>query len=184
MTELDFPYFAFCIRLLRAMAHADGRLQHGGGRRGSLAAIPLIARSRTRRLGTSLAAVLLVTTVLVFALKRLVGRIRPFGVLSDVHALVFRAPTDCSFPSGHAAGSFAFSVFLGVILVRATPKDAGASVRLLRWGSALLLLVGATAVGLSRIALGVHFPTDVLAGALLGSVVALIGASFHLGATR
>jgi undecaprenyl-diphosphatase len=62
-----------------------------------------------------------------------------------------------SFPSGHATTAFAAAVVLAFWY----PRQAGVFV-----GVAVL-------VGLSRIVLGVHFPSDVLAGALLGSGVAL-----------
>ncbi len=70
----------------------------------------------------------------------------------------FPAPyASASFPSGHATTAFAAAVVLAFWY----PRQAGVFV-----GVAVL-------VGLSRIVLGVHFPSDVLAGALLGSGVAL-----------
>jgi len=70
----------------------------------------------------------------------------------------FPAPyASASFPSGHATTAFAAAVVLAFWY----PRQAGVFV-----GVAVL-------VGLSRIVLGVHFPSDVLAGALLGSAVAL-----------
>ncbi len=70
----------------------------------------------------------------------------------------FRAPyAYASFPSGHATTAFATAVMLGLWYSR----GAGVFV-----GSAML-------VGLSRVILGAHFPSDVLAGALVGSGVAL-----------
>ncbi len=151
-----------------------------GGGWGAVGVVPLLASVRTRRFATSLAAVLGVTAVLVFVLKRIVARVRPCGCLADVKARVFDAPTDFSFPSGHSAGSFAFAVFVAVVLVSSSRGHAGARERWTRRGVAVLMLVLAIGVGFSRIALGVHFPGDVLAGAIVGSTVALIGARLHL----
>ena len=156
-----------------------------GGGWGSLTLIPLFASTRTRPFATALAAVLGVTAALVFVLKRIVARVRPCGCLEGVTARVFDAPTDFSFPSGHAAGSFAFCVFIAIVLVRATTTSEDVTDPRRRWlrraGAALLVLL-AVGVGLSRIALGVHFPGDVLAGAALGTTVAAIGARLHLAA--
>jgi len=116
-----------------------------------------------------LAVVLAVTAVLVFTLKAIIERARPCASLDGIHALVFAAPKDFSFPSGHAAGSFAFTVFLAKVLLR-RPTPA-------RRAMAIGLVTLAVGVGLSRIALGVHFPGDVIAGAILGSTIALVGAS-------
>lgn len=96
-----------------------------------------------------------VTAVVVFALKFAIGRTRPCYAL---HAGAWcTPPTDPSFPSGHAAGSMA----VAVTLARRAPTRA-----------ALLLLVAAAGVAWSRVVLGVHFPSDVLAGAVLGAGVA------------
>ena len=72
-----------------------------------------------------------------------------------------------SFPSGHSSAAFAFCLVLGVLAGRAQPP---------RWRITWLLLacLPACGVGLSRIYLGVHWPSDVLGGALLaGSCCAL-----------
>lgn len=81
-------------------------------------------------------------------LKRLVGRPRPFKALEDV---LFDNPPVCrySFPSGHTCAAFALALPL------ATVHPA--------W--ALPVLGTACLVGVSRIYLGFHYPTDVLAGA-------------------
>jgi len=87
------------------------------------------------------------------AVKGVVRRRRP--ALEDLPALI-ATPTQLSFPSAHASSSFA----------------AATAFRGLLPGGPLLAV--ATAMGLSRVYLGVHYPTDILAGAALGTVVATI----------
>jgi len=115
---------------------------------------------------TQSAALLLVTAAtsgVVASVKALAGRVRPCNALDWVHPVSLALPTDHSFPSGHAAGSFAFAVF-----ILAKSRRAG------------IVLIGvATAIALSRVALGVHYPSDVVAGALLGSALAWIGARLN-----
>jgi undecaprenyl-diphosphatase len=121
----------------------------------------LAAFKRTRDHALWLVALLVGVAIAVFSIKLLVGRSRPCTSLAEVHALVFNAPTDPSFPSGHAAGAFAVAAFVTFeIAVHPLAKVA--------------LFVVAAGIALSRVALGVHFPSDVLAGALLGTVAALI----------
>lgn len=186
MPEIDVQIFRFLHQTFSgAWLWPMAVLSAIGGGWGSLTVLPLFASTRTRRFATSLAAVLGVTAVLVFALKRMVARVRPCGCLEDVKARVFDAPTDFSFPSGHAAGSFAFAVFIAVVLVDATSnRTTAARERWLRRAAAALLVLLAAGVGLSRVALGVHFPGDVLAGAILGATVALVGARLHLARSR
>lgn len=76
-------------------------------------------------------------------------------------------PTDYSFPSGHTAASFA----VGVLLFRKLPK---------RYGIPALVL--AALIGFSRLYLGVHYPSDVLAGALLGTGISYAAEVFWLAA--
>jgi undecaprenyl-diphosphatase len=73
-----------------------------------------------------------------------------------------------SFPSGHATTAFATAVLLTLWYPR--------------WAGAWLGL--AALVGLSRVVLGSHFPSDVLAGALLGSAVALAAHAYVPAARR
>lgn len=99
--------------------------------------------------------------------KELVARLRPV-----VETPVYR--TDgWSFPSGHAMGSL---VCYGILLLVFAPV-LHMSARRVVTGCAVLLVV---AVGLSRVALGVHYLTDVVAGWLLGSLwLVAITVAFH-----
>ena len=89
------------------------------------------------------------------ALKRVFERPRPSLVDPAVHPLV-PVPHSYSMPSGHAATAFAAAVAVGLVHPR------------LRWA----LLVLAALIALSRVWLGVHYLSDVLAGAALGSAIA------------
>jgi len=95
-------------------------------------------------------------------IKNLSCRGRPTAL--DAGAFFSRFPCNpmdyahASFPSGHATTAFA----LAALLVLWYP----------RWAAGFLALAGL--VGLSRVVLGAHFPSDVLAGAALGTAVALI----------
>ena len=90
-------------------------------------------------------------------LKSGYGRPRPDVVTHLVEV------TSLSFPSGHAMNSAIVYLTLGVLLARAVP-DRRLKVYVL-WVGVLLTLI----VGLSRLYLGVHWPTDVLAGWAIGS---------------
>jgi len=186
VNEIDIQIFRFLHRALGgSWFWPMVALSAFGGGWGSLTVIPLLVWTRTRRFAGSLAAVLGVTALLVYVLKRMIGRVRPCGCLADVKALVFEPPTDFSFPSGHSAGSFAFALFVAIVLVKRTPPNATAGARFARRLAAFVLVLVAFGVALSRIALGVHFPGDVLAGAILGSTVAAIGANlFHTSSAR
>ena len=85
-------------------------------------------------------------------LKRMVNRVRPFVRFPELTVLT-TIPRDASFPSGHTAASFAVAA---AIYMEGYKK------------SGRLLYLLATLIGLSRLYLGVHYPTDVIAGAIVG----------------
>jgi undecaprenyl-diphosphatase len=111
-----------------------------------------------RRWGALLLTVvaIVVADVLAMAIKPLVERPRPFVRYPEPATLV-RHPLDYSFPSGHAATSFAAAT----MLTFAFPS----------LGPFFFLL--AAAVAYSRVYVGVHYPLDVIAGAALGVLVAI-----------
>lgn len=123
----------------------------------------LLIIPKTRKTGVIMMAALLVDVLLcnVF-IKNLVARTRPFDVNTAVQLLVAK-PQDYSFPSGHTAASFA-SV---TALYLAGEKKM--------WKAALVLAV---LIALSRLYLYVHYPTDVLGGALAGAISGYLGYRF------
>lgn len=94
--------------------------------------------------------------VLRFILGWLIARPRPFAGLSNVQQLVSFTEKQDSFPSGHAALAFALAFF-----IFKHDRD---------WGVAFLVL--ATLIALGRVFVGVHYPLDVLGGALVGWISA------------
>lgn len=92
---------------------------------------------------------------LYYLLKRSTRRQRPFERCDDIRACL-KAPDAFSFPSGHTLHAFAFAALLSALHPALAP----------------LLWSFATLVALSRVVLGLHFPSDVVAGALLGITTA------------
>ncbi len=90
-------------------------------------------------------------------LKHLVARVRPWLVVPGLVPLV-NEPDPNSFPSGHTCAAFA----AGLSWARALPW---------RWARAGAVVL-AVCMGLSRLYVGVHYPSDVLAGALVGAFCA------------
>lgn len=114
--------------------------------------ILLAVRKSTRKTAAALAVALgLCLLCGNLLLKPLIGRIRPFNVQNAI-TLLIAAPLDYSFPSGHTMSSFAAAM---VLLL--TDR---------RMGIPAMLLAGL--IAFSRMYLYVHYPTDVLAGLLMG----------------
>ena len=145
---------------------------------GALIVVPLFAAPATRQFALSLLATLAGSAVVVFVLKSIIRRPRPYLTVPNVHALVFEAPTDFSCPSGHAAGSFTFAMFVAVVLVAHARRSPTKKKR--RIVLSVVALVAALGVAMSRCALGVHFPLDILFGAVLGMTAGSVGARWHL----
>jgi len=134
-------------------------------------ALPLAVRrlrARSAAIVLALIVTLLATSAFVSAIKVLVGRARPCQALAWARTLAINVPTDASFPSGHAAGAFAFAFFF---LVLHRP-------------SGLVATIFAILIAASRVALGVHYPTDVIAGAAMGAVLGYAGGRYALRLIR
>jgi len=110
-------------------------------------------RSRWRDFATLAVALLFATIVADYALKPAFDRTRPF-VASPAVLVIGGRPHDASFPSGHAANAFAAA------LVLSTTVPSG---RMVWWPLAI-------AIAYSRVYLGVHYPLDVIGGAVVGLV--------------
>lgn len=122
-------------------------------------AVLLLIFSRTRKVGFTVGLSLLSNLLVMnLILKNLVARVRPYEVIDDLKILV-PEERSFSFPSGHAGHAFAAAVVLYCML----PK---------KYGIPALVLAGLIAV--SRMYVGVHYPTDVLAGAVIGTGIALL----------
>ena len=120
--------------------------------------IPFAIQRRTRATALWLTGAVLLTSSLVNVIKELVGRVRPCNALGWCSAIEVAWPGGYSFPSGHAAGSFAFAGFVAV--------------RVPRW--TLVAGIYAAIVAWSRCVLGVHYPSDVLTGAVLGTMIGVV----------
>ncbi len=90
------------------------------------------------------------------ALKATFARVRPEVLMEPLSSY--------SFPSGHSSAAFAFFLTLGVLAGRGQPPR-------LRLAWLVLASLPATAIALSRVYLGVHWTTDVTAGALLAACI-------------
>ena len=123
-------------------------------------AVVLLILPKTRKTGIIVAAALLMDLILCnLILKNLVARVRPYDV-NTVIAILIKKPLDFSFPSGHTAASFAAMTALFL----AKMKKA--------WIAALILAV---LIAFSRLYFYVHYPTDVLGGAVVGILSGIIG---------
>lgn len=121
-------------------------------------AVPFLFNRGYRNVGVKIILALLLSGFLgEIVIKQMVARSRPTKFLLQEEMLI-KEPVSYSFPSGHTSSSFAASCMLascfGLISIPA--------------------FIFAILMAFSRVYLRVHYPTDVLAGALLGSVCSLL----------
>lgn len=123
-----------------------------------LAAVLLLCNKKYRKVGFMTLGALLLSAVLANeVLKNMVQRVRPSAAIPAANLLISK-PFTYSFPSGHAASSFAAAG----VLAKYFKKYAAAFFGL------------ASLIAFSRLYLYVHYPTDVLAGLILGLICSRI----------
>ena len=126
------------------------------------AAIIMIFFKKYRKIGimigTGLSAGVIIGNIL---LKNLIARERPCWINETVQKLI-STPQDYSFPSGHTLSSF-----VAATIIMHSDRRMG-----------IAAYVFASIIAFSRLYLYVHFPTDILAGALLGIIIGLIVCKF------
>lgn len=125
----------------------------------------LLCIPKTRKTALLGAASLLLTFIITnLCLKPFIARVRPYEVIEGLTRIIEKQ-SDRSFPSGHTANSMAVGVMLWMVSQKYEklgdkklyfPKAAG-------WFFLILSIL----IGLSRLYVGVHYPTDVLGGALI-----------------
>lgn len=98
-----------------------------------------------------------------YLLKNIFQTVRPFE-LNNLQAFTLTLPTDPSFPSAHTAMAFALAITIWL-----HDRKVG-----------ILFVVLAGLVAWARVAANVHYPIDVVAGAILGSVTAILMEKVHL----
>lgn len=120
-------------------------------------ALIIFGEERVQKSGVESAVTLILSQGITYTLKMLLSRERPYNVLKDLNTynIILK---DYSFPSGHTSASFSVATIIAFNLPQ------------LSW----IVLICAFFVGISRIYLAVHYPTDVLAGIIIGVGSAII----------
>ncbi len=111
----------------------------------------------TRTLSIKTSSALIISSIIVRIIKISVNRLRPYLILQNLNTRKIGID-NYSFPSGHTTCAFCIAVMLSLNLPSLT----------------LVSILIASFVGVSRMYLGVHYPTDVFVGSLIGSATSII----------
>ncbi len=112
---------------------------------------------RYKSLALEAATAQIVTGIAVYTIKFLAKRVRPYELIEGLNTfdIIMR---DYSFPSGHTAAAFSLSLVVGTYFPQVF----------------LFMVIYAVLIGISRIYLAVHFPTDVLVGGFVGVLMTML----------
>ncbi len=117
--------------------------------------VALLLFKKTRIVGVTMLISLMINGLLTnVILKDFFARPRPFNVNPELVTLIHK-PSSFSFPSGHTSVSFAGAL----VLFKMLPKKAG-----------IPAVILAAMIGFSRMYVGVHYPTDILGGIVVGVI--------------
>ena len=132
-------------------------------------ALLLVFINRTRPIGATAGASLAINALLVNVfLKNIVARTRPYEVIDGLTRLVGEQ-SDFSFPSGHTSSAFSVAVVMFMLM----PKKYGVPA-----------LIVATLIAYSRLYVGVHYPSDVIGGLIIGILAAVICVTVYKRITK
>lgn len=121
-------------------------------------AVVFLFFKKTRKIGFSMALALIIGLIVGnLILKNVVARVRPYDLNPEFSLLISKL-SDYSFPSGHTLASFE-----GAVAVFIRNKKFG-----------IPAVILAVLIAFSRLYLYVHYPTDVLASVILGTVIAVV----------
>lgn len=130
---------------------------------------------RMQDLGLHSVESILLSTVVDGGIKMLVGRSRPYVDINNPHGFRlgrgFSGYDYQSFPSGHTTAAFAFAASVSRETQMWWPRS--------RWYVGTVMYSGATLVGLSRMYNNVHWASDVLGGAAIGTLIGLKVVKYH-----
>ncbi len=113
--------------------------------------------NKLKNIGVEIFVVLGISQIIVHSLKKLLSRERPYNILEQLNTFGINLK-DYSFPSGHTAASFSIATTIALNI----PKIS------------IIVFLIAIVVAISRIYLGVHYPTDVAAGIIIGCLSSII----------
>lgn len=117
----------------------------------------IFGNERIKFMGVQAAMTLFISQTITYILKSLLSRERPYNILEHLNTFGITLK-DYSFPSGHSSASFSVATTIAFNI----PKLS------------IVVLLIAFIIGVSRIYIGVHYPTDVAAGIILGISSALV----------
>ncbi|WP_372809581.1 phosphatase PAP2 family protein [Litorivivens sp.] len=165
LTQYDTRMFLWCVNsrhqaMLAKTARMISRTGDGYLQIAMPVALALVAAEPGRNLLLATLLAFLVELPIYWVLKNSFQRRRPPDAIPTFSSVI-TASDKFSFPSGHTAAATLLATLVYLYFGMA----------------ALPLMVWAALVGASRVILGVHFPTDILAGATLGASIALISYS-------
>lgn len=129
----------------------------GGGVFSTFLVLILILIGSSRHIGFEALVALSLSQIIVHPLKMILSRERPYKIIEQLNTFGINLK-DYSFPSGHTTASFSIATTIAINIPRLS----------------ILVFTIAIIVGISRIYLGVHYPTDVAAGIILGVVIPFI----------
>jgi len=117
----------------------------------------LAVRRSTRRTGVAGVGAVVVTSAATWVIQQAVQRDRPSELTALLTRGSARRPSSSSFPSTHAANAFTFAAAAATLCPRL----------------GVVLVPAAAAIGVARIGIAHHYPSDVVAGALIGASIGL-----------